>query len=119
MNFMTKLKDARGNNDLTQAQLSKKLHVLGRKVSAQQVSSWERGDFFPSHEKLTAICEALKLDINYFIKKTGHGETPPFPHSETDLPNEFSLVDKRKGAASAGPGLRLSLIHISEPTRPY
>ena len=101
MNFVDKLKDARGNNELTQVQLSEKLQLLGRKVSAQQVSSWERGDYSPSHKNLSAICEVFSLDMNYFHEKTGHGETPPFPHCETDLPNEFSLVDKRKGKISA------------------
>ena len=86
--------------------MSEKLQLLGRKVSAQQISSWERGDYSPSHKNLSAICEVFSLDMNYFTEKTGHGGIPPFPHCETDLPNEFSLVDKRKGAISAGPGLR-------------
>ena len=106
MNFVDKLKDVRGNNQITQAQLAEKLQLLGRKVSAQQISSWERGDYSPSHKNLSAICEVFSLDMNYFTEKTGDWKTPPFPHCETDLPNEFSLVDKRKGAISAGPGLR-------------
>ena len=44
MNFVDKLKDARVNKEITQVQLSEKLQHLGRKVSAQQISSWERGD---------------------------------------------------------------------------
>ena len=56
MNFVDKLKDARGNNGLTQVQLGEKLKLLGRKVSAQQISSWERGDYSPSHKNLNAIC---------------------------------------------------------------
>ena len=106
MDFVDKLKDARVNNEVTQAQLSEKLKLLGRKVSAQQISSWERGDYSPSRKNLSAICEVFSLDMNYFTEKSGQGQTLPLPHSETDLPNEFSLVDKRKGAISAGPGLR-------------
>ena len=103
---MNNLKDARINKDITQVQLSKKLQLLGKKVSAQQISSWERGDYSPSHKNLSAICEVLSLDMNYFSEKTGQGKIHPVPHCETDVPNEFSLVDKRKGAISAGPGLR-------------
>ena len=106
MNFIDKLKDARKNRGLTQAQLSEKLQALGRKVSAQQISSWERGDYFPSHRNLSAICEILSLDLDYISEKSGQGEIHPVAHSETDLPDEFSLVEKRKGAISAGPGLR-------------
>ena len=103
---MNNLKDARINKDITQVQLSKKLQLLGKKVSAQQISSWERGDYSPSHKNLSAICEVLSLDMNYFSEKTGQGKIHPVSHCETDVPNEFSLVDKRKGAISAGPGLR-------------
>ena len=106
MNFIDKLKAARKNKGLTQAQLSEKLQTLGRKVSAQQISSWERGDYFPSHRNLSAICEILSLDLDYFTGKSGSGGIHPVAHSESDLPYEFSLVDKRKGAISAGPGLR-------------
>ena len=40
MSFVDKLKNARNNSGLTQSQLSEKLQTLGRKVSAQQISSW-------------------------------------------------------------------------------
>lgn len=121
---MNKLKDVRNNNELTQNQLSEKLKAMGRKVSAQQISSWERGDYFPSHKNLSAICEVFSLDLDYFAEKSEQRETLAVPcsepgltnefsrknipvsHSESDLPNEFSLVDKRKGAISAGAGLR-------------
>jgi len=106
MNFIDKLKAARKNKGLTQAQLSEKLQALGRKVSAQQISSWERGDYLPAHRNLSAICEILSLDLDYFSEKSGFEEIHPVAHSETDLPDEFSLVEKRKGAISAGPGLR-------------
>lgn len=106
MNFVDKLKDARVNNVLTQVQLSEKLKAFGRKVSAQQISSWERGDYFPSHRNLSAICEILSLDLDYFTGKAVSGGIHPVAHSESDLPYEFSLVDKKKGAISAGPGLR-------------
>ena len=106
MNFIDKLKSARVNNKITQSQLSEKLKALGRKVSAQQISSWERGDYLPSHKNLSAICEALSLDLEYFAEKPKSGQTHPVVHSESDLPDEFSLVEKRKGAISAGSGLR-------------
>jgi phage repressor protein C with HTH and peptisase S24 domain len=106
MNIIDKLKTARNNNELTQSQMSEKLQALGRKVSAQQISSWERGDYLPSHRNLSAICEILSLDLEYFREKKGAGEIHPVAHSESDLPDEFLLVEKRKGAISAGPGLR-------------
>ena len=106
MNFVDKLKTARTNSDLTQSQMSEKLQSLGRKVSAQQISSWERGDYSPSHRNMSGICEILSLDLEYFSEKKGAGEIHPVAHSESDIPNEFSLVDKRKGDISAGSGLR-------------
>jgi phage repressor protein C with HTH and peptisase S24 domain len=106
MNFLDKLKAVRKDKGLTQSQLSEKLQALGKKVSAQQISSWERGGYFPSHRNLSAICEILSLDLDYFAEKSGSGEIHPVAHSESDLPDEFSLVEKRKGAISAGPGLR-------------
>ena len=106
MKFLDKLKNARNDKELTQSQLSEKLQALGRKVSAQQISSWERGDYFPSHRNLSAICEILSLDLDYLAVKGEAGEIHPVAHSESDLPDEFSLVEKRKGAISAGPGLR-------------
>ncbi len=102
---MDKLKTASHNNGQTHSQLSGKFQALGRKVSAQQISSWERGDYFPSHRNLSAICKILSLDLDYFTDKEGSGEIHPVAHSETDLPDEFSLVEKRKGAISAGSGL--------------
>jgi phage repressor protein C with HTH and peptisase S24 domain len=45
--------------------------------------------------------------MNYFSEKTDQRKVHPVRHFETDVPNEFSLVDKRKGAISAVPGLRL------------
>ena len=65
MKFVDKLKNARNDKELTQSQLSERLQALGRKVSAQQISSWERGDYFPSHRNLSAICEILSLDLDY------------------------------------------------------
>ena len=69
MDFVDKLKDARINNEVTQAQLSERLKLLGRKVSAQQISSWERGDYSPSRKNLSAICEVFSLDMNYLTEK--------------------------------------------------
>ena len=106
MYFVDKLKNARNNSGLTQSELSEKLQTLGRKVSAQQISSWERGDYFPSHRNLSAISEILSLDLDYSAEKSESGQIHPVAHSESDLPDEFSLVEKRKGAISAGPGLR-------------
>lgn len=106
MNLVEKLKTIRINNELTQSQLSEKLQALGKKVSAQQISSWERGDYSPSHKNLSAICEVFSLDLNYFNEKSGSGQMHPISHDESDLPDEFSLVEKRKGAISAGSGLR-------------
>ena len=106
MSFVDKLKNARNYSGLTQSQLSEKLQTLGRKVSAQQISSWERGDYSPSHKNLSAICEVFSLDLNYFTEKSESEQIHPISHDESDLPDEFSLVEKRKGAISAGPGLR-------------
>ena len=99
------IKIARRNKGLTQVQLSQKLQELGRKVSPQQISSWERGDYFPSHRNLSAISEILGVDpvthsIVPSLSFVGRGED-----ATENLANEFSMVVKKKGAISAGPGL--------------
>ena len=105
MTMDANLKIARRNKGLTQVQLSQKMQELGRKVSPQQVSSWERGDYFPSHRNLSAISEILGVapvthSIVQSLRSVGRwGDTTE------NLANEFSMVVKKKGAISAGPGL--------------
>ena len=99
------IKIARRNKGLTQVQLSQKMQELGRKVSPQQISSWERGDYFPSHRNLSAISEILGVDpvthsIVQSLSSVGRGGD-----TTENLANEFSMVVKKKGAISAGPGL--------------
>ena len=105
MTMDANLKIARRNKGLTQVQLSQKMQELGRKVSAQQISSWERGDYFPSHRNLSAISEILGVDpvthsIVQSLSSVGRGGD-----TTENLANEFSMVVKKKGAISAGPGL--------------
>ena len=105
MTMDANLKVARRNKGLTQVQLSQKMQELGRKVSPQQVSSWERGDYFPSHRNLSAISEILGVDpvthsIVQSLRSVGRGGD-----TTENLANEFSMVVKKKGAISAGPGL--------------
>ena len=101
MFMSTNLKNARKSKGLSQNQLASLMIEAGRKVTPQQISSWERGKFSPSHKNLLSICEILSLTLDSLT-----GKVSPVAHSEFDLPNEFSLVDKRKGPISAGPGLR-------------
>ena len=105
MTMDANLKIARRNKGLTQVQLSQKMQELGRKVSAQQISSWERGDYFPSHRNLSAISEILGVapvthSIVQSLSSVGRGGD-----TTENLANEFSMVVKKKGAISAGPGL--------------
>ena len=105
MTMDANLKIARRNKGLTQVQLSQKMQELGRKVSPQQISSWERGDYFPSHRNLSAISEILGVDpvthsIVQSLSSVGRGGD-----TTENLANEFSMVVKKKGAISAGPGL--------------
>ena len=105
MTMDANLKIARRNKGLTQVQLSQKMQELGRKVSAQQISSWERGDYFPSHRNLSAISKVLGVapvahSLVQSLSSVGRGED-----ATENLANEFSMVVKKKGAISAGPGL--------------
>ncbi len=105
MTIDANLKIARRNKGLTQVQLSQKLQELGRKVSPQQISSWERGDYFPSHRNLSAISEILGVapvahSLVQSLRSVGIGGD-----TTGNLAHEFSMVVKKKGAISAGPGL--------------
>ena len=99
------LKIARRNKGLTQLELSQKLQELGRKVSPQQISSWERGDYFPSHQNLSAICEILKVNLVTHSIDQDFRVVGSSGDQTENLANEFSLVEKKRGAISAGPGL--------------
>jgi len=105
MTMDANLKIARRKKGLTQVQLSQKMQELGRKVSPQQISSWERGDYFPSHRNLSAISKVLGVaplthSIVQSLSSVGRGGD-----TTENLANEFSMVVKKKGAISAGPGL--------------
>ena len=105
MTMDANLKIARRKKGLTQVQLSQKMQELGRKVSPQQISSWERGDYFPSHRNLSAISEILGVapvahSLVQSLRSVGIGGD-----TTGNLANEFSMVVKKKGAISAGPGL--------------
>ena len=105
MTIDANLKIARRKKGLTQVQLSQKMQELGRKVSPQQISSWERGDYFPSHRNLSAISEILGVapvahSLVQSLSSVGRGGD-----TTENLANEFSMVVKKKGAISAGPGL--------------
>ena len=105
MTMDANIKIARRNKGLTQVQLSQKLQELGRKVSPQQISNWEKGRYFPSHRNLSAISEILGVapvthSIVQSLSSVGRGED-----ATENLANEFSMVVKKKGAISAGPGL--------------
>tara|TARA_B100000686_G_scaffold280591_1_gene301815 strand:- start:582 stop:1244 length:663 start_codon:yes stop_codon:yes gene_type:complete len=101
----TKLKIARRDKGLTQIQLSQKLKELGRKVSPQQISNWEKGRYFPSHRNLSAICQILEVNlVEHSIVQNLNSDGNAGDTTEK-LANEFSMVEKKKGAISAGPGL--------------
>ena len=100
------IKKARKSLGLSQSQLANLMVEAGRKVTPQQVSSWERGKFSPSHKNLLSICKILSVGLESLVEKEEFGKFSPIAHSESDLPDEFSLVEKRKGAISAGSGLR-------------
>ena len=99
------LKRARRDKGLTQVQLSQKLQELGRKVSPQQISSWEKGHYFPSHKNLSAISQVLEVNlVEHSIVQNLNSNGDP-GDTTGKLANEFSMVEKKKGAISAGPGL--------------
>jgi phage repressor protein C with HTH and peptisase S24 domain len=100
------LKNARKSMGLSQNQLAALMVEAGRKVTPQQVSSWERGRFSPGHKNLLSICKILSVNLGSLVDKDESGKFHPVAHSESDLPDEFSLVEKRKGPISAGLGLR-------------
>jgi phage repressor protein C with HTH and peptisase S24 domain len=97
------LKIARSSAGLSQSQLAALMVEAGRKVTPQQISGWERGRFYPSHKNLLSICKILSVELNSLTKLE---KVSPVAHSELDLPEEFSLVEKKAGAISAGSGLR-------------
>ncbi len=102
MNIAEKIRKARKVKGFTQTDLAKLLCESGGKITAQQVSSWERGDYSPNHKNLIKLCEILGIS---FESLAGEGKLPLLAHDESDLPDGFTLVEKKKGAISAGRGL--------------
>jgi phage repressor protein C with HTH and peptisase S24 domain len=100
------LQNARKSSGLSQSQLAGLMVEAGRKVTPQQISSWERGKFSPSHKNLLSICKILSVELSSLTESVRSEKVSPVAHSEFDLPNEFSLVEKKTGSISAGLGLR-------------
>lgn len=97
-----KIRKARKIKGFTQTDLARLLGESGGKVTAQQVSSWERGDYSPNHRNLIKLCEILGIS---FEALAGNSKSSPLAHDEANLPAGFTLVEKKKGAISAGHGL--------------
>lgn len=102
MNIGDKIRNARKIKGFTQADLAQSLCESGGKITAQQVSSWERGDYSPNHRNLIKLCEILGIN---FESLAGAGNSSLVAHDERNLPDGFALVEKKKGAISAGHGL--------------
>ena len=58
----SKIADAREANDLTAAELARKIGV-----AQHQVVAWEKGNTEPGQKYLTAICTALQCPPRYFF----------------------------------------------------
>ncbi len=91
------LQNARKSSGLSQSQLAGLMVEAGRKVTPQQISSWERGKFSPSHKNLLSICKILSVELSSLTESVRSEKVSPVAHSEFDLPNEFSLVEKKTG----------------------
>jgi len=61
-----RIKLGRESRGLTQAQLAGKL-----RVSAQQLSQWERGEVVPSAENMAKIMTALESPATFFFVESG------------------------------------------------
>ena len=104
MNIGDKIRSARKIKGFTQGGLADLLCRLGGKVTGQQVSSWERGDYAPNHRNLINLCEILGMSFERLME----GGESLLSHDEGNLPDGFTLVEKKKGAISAGHGLARS-----------
>lgn len=63
--FGQRLRDARKAAGLTGPQLAKHMNV-----SAQTVSEWERGKYFPEAERLTALARFLHVKVDWLLGGT-------------------------------------------------
>ena len=63
--FSTRLKQARILNKLSMDALSAKMNGL---ISKQAISKYESGKMKPNSSVLIALCEALKIDIDYLYR---------------------------------------------------
>ncbi|QPJ61632.1 MAG: helix-turn-helix domain-containing protein [Candidatus Nitronauta litoralis] len=106
MNFSHKLKKARKLKGLNQRELALALVREGRKASPQQISNWEKGTYSPSGKNLQALCKVLGVGMECFQDDSADsaGNVLGFDQGE-GVPGQFSMVEKKKGAISAGTGL--------------
>ncbi|GLB46299.1 hypothetical protein WR164_02780 [Philodulcilactobacillus myokoensis] len=63
MKFNEKLIDLRNKRNITQAQLSKKLHV-----SRATISGWETGRNVPDLEMVVYICDFFNVSLDYMLR---------------------------------------------------
>ncbi len=106
MIFSDKLKRARKLKGLNQRELALALVREGRKASPQQISNWEKGTYSPSGKNLQALCKVLGVGMEYFQEDSADsaGNILGFDQ-EKGIPVQFSMIEKKKGAISAGAGL--------------
>lgn len=62
-----KIKDARLEKMMTQKMLAKELTKYGFKTSNTAIANWEKGLNKPNADIISALCDILKKDINYFF----------------------------------------------------
>ena len=105
MSFRANLQYLRAQRNMPQEQLAM---LLG--VSRQAISKWESEKAYPEMDKLLMICDLFGCTLDDLVLG--------------DVSASVNVGAAARGAAegdhgSAARTVTLSLIHISEPTRPY
>lgn len=84
--FISRLKEARSNKNLSQKKLAELLHI-----SQQAVGHWESGRSTPSPEMLRTLSEILEVSIDYLL---GRDEIPE--QTKKPAEGELSELSKKK-----------------------
>ncbi len=103
MTFGEKLKIARTNSGLKQAELAKQLNTTGNTIS-----NWENNVSKPDLDTLSYICGILNVKASYFLE-------PKVPEDEVTLP-EFNFLKKYRQLDAHGQGT-ISLLLDRELSR--
>jgi transcriptional regulator with XRE-family HTH domain len=89
MSYAANIRALRSERNWTQADVAKR---IGRGITNQSVSGWERGIAKPSRDNMLELSRIFGVPLEQFLTEGGAKQHPPQPVQETASESPVSLV---------------------------